>query len=76
MLGVIFAKRKVRSAFSYFNDRDMDKFLSMWDDDAIFTYPGNVSVSGMNEGKSAVSAWFQNLMDAGPSVHFSKKIFV
>ncbi len=73
MLGAIFAKQKVRTAFSYFNDRNMDKFLSMWDDNAVFTYPGNVSVSGTNEGKRAVSAWFENLMNAGPSVHFAIK---
>ena len=73
MLGALFVKHKVRSAFSYFNDRNMEKFLSLWDDDAIFTYPGNVTVSGTFKGKIAVSAWFSNLMDAGPSVHFSIK---
>ena len=73
MLGAIIAKRKVRSAFEYFNDRDMEKFLSLWDDNAIFIYPGNVSASGTNTGKTAVSAWFNNLMNAGPSVHFSLK---
>lgn len=73
MLGALISKQKVRSAFSYFNDRNMDKFLSLWDDNAIFIYPGNVSVSGTNKGKGAVSAWFNNLMDAGPSVHFSIK---
>ena len=73
MLGALIAKHKVRSAFSYFNDRDMEKFLSLWDENAIFIYPGHVSVSGTNEGKSTVSAWFNYLMDAGPSVHFSIK---
>ena len=73
MLGALIAKHKVRSAFSYFNDRNMEKFLSLWDENAIFIYPGHVSVSGTNEGKSTVSAWFNNLMDAGPSVHFSIK---
>jgi ketosteroid isomerase-like protein len=73
MLGALFAKQIVRSAFSYFNDSNMEKFLSLWDDNATFTYPGNVSVSGTNEGKSAVSAWFNNLMDTGPSVNFSIK---
>ncbi|MDH3561377.1 MAG: nuclear transport factor 2 family protein [Gammaproteobacteria bacterium] len=73
MLGALIAKHKVRSAFSYFNDRNMEKFLSLWDDNAIFIYPGNVSVSGTNKGKSTVSAWFNNLMDVGPSVNFSIK---
>lgn len=73
MLGALIAKRKVRSAFAYFNDRNMEEFLSLWDDNSIFTYPGKLSVSGSKKGKSAVSAWFRHLMDAGPSVHFSIK---
>ena len=44
MLGALIAKHKVRSAFSYFNDRNMEKFLSLWDDNAIFIYPGHVSL--------------------------------
>ena len=73
MLGALIAKQKVRSLFSYFNDRNMEKFLSLWDENAIFIYPGNLSVSGTKKGKSLVSAWFNNLMDVGPSVHFSIK---
>jgi ketosteroid isomerase-like protein len=73
MLGVLNAKQKVRKAFSYFNDRNMDKFLSSWDENATFTYPGTLSVSGTKEGKIAISNWFNNLMDFGPSVHFSLK---
>ena len=73
MLGVLIAKQKVRNAFSYFNDRNMEKFLSLWSESATFTYPGDLAVSGKKEGKAAVSDWFNNLMDAGPSVHFSLK---
>ena len=73
MLGALIAKQKVQSAFSYFNDRNMAKFLSIWDDNATFTYPGNISVSGTMKGKNAVSDWFNNLMNAGPSVHFTIK---
>jgi len=51
----------------------MEKFLSLWDDDAIFIYPGNVSASGINNGKGAVLTWFNNLLATGPSVHFSIK---
>ncbi len=73
MLGFLIAKQKVRSAFSYFNDRNMEKFLSFWADDAIFIYPGEVSASGMVKGRTAIEAWFTHLMDAGPSVHFTLK---
>ena len=73
MIGAFIAKQKVKSAFSYFNDGNMEKFLSLWSENATFTYPGNLSVSGTKEGKVAISNWFNNLMDAGPSVHFSLK---
>ena len=35
--------------------------------------PGMCLLSGTNKGKSTVSAWFNHLMVAGPSVHFSIK---
>lgn len=73
MLGAVIAKQKVRAAFSYFNDRDMEKFLSFWADDAMFTYPGEVSASGMVKGKIAIEGWFTHLMDAGPLIHFTLK---
>ncbi len=73
MIGAIIAKQRVRTAFSYFNDRNMEKFLSLWDDNATFTYPGTLSVSGTSRGKGAISDWFSHLMSSGPSVHFSLK---
>jgi len=56
MLGALIAKQKVRSAFSYFNDRNMEKFLSFWADDALFIYPGDVSVSGTVKGRTVIAA--------------------
>jgi ketosteroid isomerase-like protein len=73
MIGALIAKRKVRDAFSSFNERDIPKFLASWADDAVFIYPGDVSVSGTVKGRTAIEAWFTHLMDAGPSVHFTLK---
>ena len=73
MLGAFIAKKKVREAFSSFNDRDIPKFLESWADDAMFIYPGDVSASGTVKGKTAIEAWFTHLMDVGPSVHFTLK---
>ena len=70
-VGPIIAKQKVREGFEYLNQRDIPKFLSLWDDGAIFIYPGNVRASGTMSGKQEVQKWFQHLMDEGPSVHFS-----
>lgn len=73
MIGSFIAKRKVREAFAYFNNRDMRRFFESWDEDAVFIYPGEVSVSGVVTGKTSIQSWFGNLMDCGPSVHFTLK---
>jgi ketosteroid isomerase-like protein len=73
MIGSFIAKRKVREAFECFNNRDMHRFFELWDEDAVFIYPGEVSVSGVVTGKTAIQSWFNNLMDCGPSVHFTLK---
>lgn len=71
MIGSLIAKRKVRQAFDNFNNRDMQRFFESWDEDAVFIYPGEVSVSGTVTGKTAIQSWFRNLMNCGPSVHFT-----
>lgn len=73
MIGSYIAKRKVREAFGYFNNRDIRKFLESWDEDAVFIYPGEVSVSGVVTGKTAIRSWFNNLINRGPAVHFTLK---
>jgi ketosteroid isomerase-like protein len=73
MVGAFIAKRKVRAAFSSFNDRDIPTFLESWDENATFVYPGDLSVSGSAKGRSAIEAWFTYLIDVGPSVHFTLK---
>ncbi len=73
MVGALVAKRKVRAAFSSFNERDIPTFLASWDENATFIYPGDVSVSGTVTGRPAIEAWFTHLMDAGPFVHFTLK---
>ena len=49
----------------------MQRFFESWDEDAVFIYPGEVSVSGTVTGKTAIQSWFKNLMNRGPSVHFT-----
>ena len=53
-IGASMAKKKARTAFTHFNNRDMTNFLSLWDEDASFTYPGEVSASGTAQGKEAI----------------------
>lgn len=71
MIGAIVAKRKARSAFDALNRRDIQAFLRDWSDEATFTYPGTLSVSGIFEGKAAVDDWFHRFMDRFPEISFT-----
>lgn len=66
MIGTIAAKNKVRSAYDSLNRRDLDSFLAQFEEDAKFIYP-NEEV----EGKEAIGAWFQKMMDRFPGVSFT-----
>jgi len=46
MIGVFIAKRLVRRTYDAINRGDMKVIMAGWDDDAVFTYPGHISVGG------------------------------
>ncbi len=73
MIGAIIAKSKVSSAFDALNRRDLPAFLSGWAENAIFFYPGNISVSGKMEGKKAIEGWFRKYLDQFPTLIFTLK---
>jgi hypothetical protein len=54
MIGSIISKFKVQSAFNAFNSRNIKEFTTGWDDDAVFIYPGDFSVSGEYSGKQQI----------------------
>jgi ketosteroid isomerase-like protein len=77
VIGAIIAKRKVRSAFDPLNRRDVLAFLANWAEDAVFIYPGSLSVSGRVEGKKAIEQWYKKFLEQFPKVNFTvKKVFV
>ena len=45
MIGAVVAKYLVRKAFDALNDRDIDGFLRLWSNDAVFHFPGDVGHS-------------------------------
>ena len=51
MIGAIIARKKVRSLFNALNWRDLDALLANWSEAAIYVYPGDLSSSGVFEGK-------------------------
>ncbi len=60
MIGAIKAKKAIAKSFEAMNRHDLARFVSGWRDDGVFIYPGEISVSGTFEGKSAVESWFRN----------------
>lgn len=67
MIGAIIARKAVRGAFEALDKHDLSKFMSAWQDDGLFIYPGDIPVSGMFKGKNSVESWFRNFF-----VQFSK----
>ena len=65
------------SGFDALNRHDLPKFMAAWAEDATFTYPGNVSMSGETKGKKAIEAWFTKMMEQFPNINFTvKEVFV
>ena len=77
MIGAVIAKRLAGSGFDALNRHDLTKFMAAWAEDATFTYPGNVSMSGETKGKKAIEAWFAKMMEQFPRINFTiKEVFI
>jgi len=70
MIGSILARKAVIQAFDALNRHDLAKFMSAWHDNGVFTYPGDIPVSGVFEGRKAVEQWFRNFFDQFPKIRF------
>jgi len=71
MIGAIIAKKSVRAGLEALNRRDVSTFLSAWAEDAVWSYPGELPISGRFEGKKAIRGWFENLMRQMPQLKFT-----
>ena len=71
MIGAIFAKMSVQAGMEALNRRHVSGFMIGWAEDAVWIYPGELSVSGRFEGKKAVKDWFENLMEQFPQLKFT-----
>lgn len=71
MIGAIVAKRAIANSFEAMNRHDLSKFMSVWREDGVFIYPGEIRESGTFEGKNAVEGWFRNFFDQFPSIQFN-----
>ena len=66
-------RKAIAGYFKALNRRDLRKFMSAWQDDGVFIYPGEIPASGTFNGKSAVGGWFRNFFDQFPSIKFDVK---
>jgi len=77
MIGAIIAKRMARSAFDTLNRHDLATSIASWAEDATWTFPGDVPISGETKGKKAIEATFAKWMERFPKINFTvKDIFV
>ena len=70
MIGALLARKAIAGAFDALNRHDLSAFMSAWRDEGVFIYPGEISVSGTFEGKSAVEGWFKNFLEQYPKIQF------
>jgi ketosteroid isomerase-like protein len=77
MIGAIIAKKAARSSFDALNRRDITKVTAGCAEDATWTFPGNVPISGETKGKKAIEAAFTKWMEHYPKINFTvKEVFV
>jgi len=73
MIGALLFKLMAGSAIEALNRRDMNKIVSSFKDDAVFIYPGTLSVSGRYEGKKAIEEFFRKFFDQFTEIHFKTR---
>jgi ketosteroid isomerase-like protein len=76
MIGAIIARQAVKSGFDALNERNLDKFMKAWADQSVWTFPGNLSVSGKFVGKDEVRKWLEHFQEQFPQRRFTLKHLV
>ena len=59
--------------FEALNRRDLAAIVAMWDDDAVFEFPGRTPMSGRFEGITAIAEWWRRWVDRYAAVQFTVK---
>jgi ketosteroid isomerase-like protein len=70
MIGALIAKRLARRSYDAMKRGDIPVLMRGWRDDATFTYPGHMSVSGTRVGGQEIEKWFRHLIEAVPTRTF------
>ncbi len=70
MIGTLLARTAVRNAFLALNRKDLGAFMSVWRNDAVFIYPGDIPESGIFQGRAAVESWFRRFFEQYQQITF------
>jgi ketosteroid isomerase-like protein len=70
MIGALIARKAIAASFQAMNRHDLTTLMSVWRDDGVFIYPGEISASGTFRGKVAVEGWFRKFFDQFPKIQF------
>src|SRR3990170_8874236 len=70
MIGAIIAKKAIANSFAALDKHDLEAFMSVWRNDGVFSYPGEIWSSGTFQGKAAVEGWFRKFFEQFPKIHF------
>lgn len=71
MVGAVLTRMMARRGCECLDARDVDRFLSQWQEDAIFICPGATRVSGEHMGRRRVREWCLTFCEQFPQSHFS-----
>nr|NIP81714.1 nuclear transport factor 2 family protein [Gemmatimonadota bacterium]NIQ57216.1 nuclear transport factor 2 family protein [Gemmatimonadota bacterium]NIU77387.1 DUF4440 domain-containing protein [Gammaproteobacteria bacterium]NIX46629.1 DUF4440 domain-containing protein [Gemmatimonadota bacterium]NIY10970.1 DUF4440 domain-containing protein [Gemmatimonadota bacterium] len=69
MIGALITRRRVARAFDALNRRDITAFMAVWAEDAAYTYPADLPVSGTHEGRAQIETWFRRFLEQFPEMH-------
>jgi ketosteroid isomerase-like protein len=81
MIGALMLKIALRSTLDDLNNRRKDRIVSHYAEDAVLTYPGKFSMSGVHRGRAAITVFFDKYFDQFVEEHcevretFIKNIF-
>ena len=63
----------IRRAYDRLNAHDIEGFLEIWDDEAVFTFPGTSILGGTHRGKAALYRFFWMLHQVMVGLRFEPK---
>ena len=70
MIGAIIAKRAISTTYDAMSRQDLAEVMSVWREDGVFIYPGEIPESGTFEGKDAIEGWFRNFFEKYQKIRF------